>query len=193
MSERRGGFLEGPLHAGWSLWRRGLTNGGQTSSPWLSADLPASPIQLLTPTPALLTIETFCWQPGSLRLLGRSGTFQGRLLPGWANLLHIGFMKSQFYHLLGFAAASASARCSARAKHRPCRPTTGNFLNDHPVDVIYWCVKEISPPRREEATAARSIIGHLPPLAPQHHEQGEEPRPQRRGSADVVKTSFMQG
>lgn len=40
------------------------------SSPWLSADLPPSPIRLLTPTPALLRFETFSWQAGFYRCLG---------------------------------------------------------------------------------------------------------------------------
>lgn len=61
MSETRDDFQECLIHAGWSLRHRHLT-----SSLWPSADLPASPIQLLTPTPALLTFETFCRQPGSL-------------------------------------------------------------------------------------------------------------------------------
>lgn len=122
MSETHGGFLECLIHAGWSLRHRGLTNGGQTSSPWLSADLPASPIQLLTPTPALLTFETCCRQPGSLASWDVYEDVSG------ASSARLG--ESQFYHLLAFAAAFARAHCSAR-KRRPYRTTTGNFLNDH--------------------------------------------------------------
>lgn len=67
MGETPGGFLKCLIHAGWSLRHRGLA-----SSPWLSADLPASPIQHLTPTPALLTFGWFS------PLLGRvRGRFRG--------------------------------------------------------------------------------------------------------------------
>lgn len=115
MSETHGGFLECLIHAGWSLRHRGLTSGGQTSSPWLSADLPASPIQLLTPTPALLTLETFCWRPGSLPSWDVyedvSGASSARL--GEAHACFITCSRLQL-HLHVLIAAHA-----------------GNFLNDH--------------------------------------------------------------
>lgn len=126
MSETPGGLLERLIHAGWSLRRRGLA-----FPPWLSADLPASPIQLLTPTPALLTFGTFCWQPGSLPSWDVyedvPGVSSARLGEAHAcYLLRIRLMRSQFYHLLAFARAHCSARRS-----RPYRTTTGNFQNDH--------------------------------------------------------------
>lgn len=143
MSETPGSFLECLIHAGWSLRHHYLTNGGQTSSLWLSADLPASPIQLLTPTPALIRFETFCWQTVFLTSRDVYENVTGAI-SAWLGEAHacyllrsIRFMKLQFCHLHAFAAAFARAHCSA-SKSCPYWPKTGDFLNDHRTHGRYY-------------------------------------------------------